>query len=121
MNKVLAILLTPLFFVPACVANDTIDVPPSEAVNVTCTSPSGKSIYNLIFNLKDAKGSIRYRYMSQDVYYHVNISKQDNKLVLGKAYFDRSNSGETKGNSFTFLYNKRDNTFEENGLISKCN
>ena len=121
MNKVLAILLTPLFFVSACATSDTIDAPPSEAINVTCKSPSGKSIYDLMLNLKDAKGSIRYRFMEQDVYYHVNMSMQNNKLVSGKAYFYRSNSGETKGNSFTFLYNKRDNTFEENGLISKCN
>lgn len=58
--------------------------------------------------------------MKQDIFYKVAVEKKNNK-IKGIAIFDRSNTGEKKGNPFTFEYSIDENAFTELEVKSKCN
>ena len=85
-----------------------------------CVSDSGNSIYDLSLNTSSTDGTIRYRYMGQDIIYDVHIYSSDNDLVRGIATFKSSNSGETKGNPFEFQYFPSLNKFSELNIIARC-
>ena len=85
-----------------------------------CVSESGNSIYDLSLNTSSSDGTIRYRYMGQDIIYDVHIYSSDNDLVKGIATFKSSNSGETKGNPFDFQYFPSLNKFSELNIIARC-
>lgn len=85
-----------------------------------CVSESGNSIYDLNLNTSSTDGTIRYRYMGQDIIYDVHIYSNDNDLVKGIATFKSSNSGETKGNPFNFQYFPSQNKFSELNIITRC-
>jgi hypothetical protein len=91
----------------------------AEIVTTKCVSPSGASVYELKFDLTNNKGEIRYKYMKQDVFYKVALEKTGGK-IKGIAIFDRSNSGEKRGNPFNFEYSLVENTFTDLNLKSKC-
>ena len=85
-----------------------------------CVSDSGNSIYDLSLYTSSADGTIRYRYMGQDIIYDVHIYSSNNDLVRGIATFKSSNSGETKGNPFDFQYFPSLNKFSELNIIARC-
>ena len=90
----------------------------SKTIITECVTKNG-SIYNVKLNTNLKNGEIRYRWMGQDVFYKVGISYYDNNEIRGFGIFDRSNTGEIKGNPIEFTYNLKDNIFYD--LVSaKC-
>lgn len=92
----------------------------AEILETECRSKSGQSIYNLKLNLETNSGKIRYRFMEQDIYYTVRFKNNENKLI-GIADFEKSNTGETKGNTFDFIYYKEEKALEELNVKAICN
>ena len=90
----------------------------AKTIITECVSDGG-SIYNLTLNTNLKNGEIRYRWMGQDVSYKVGITSYDNNEINGFGVFDRSSTGETKGNPFEFRYSILENTFNE-GTVAKC-
>ncbi len=90
----------------------------AKTIITECVSDGG-SIYNLILNTNLKNGEIRYRWMEQDITYKVGISSYDSNEISGFAVFDRSNTGEIKGNPFEFRYSIIENTFNEL-IAAKC-
>jgi hypothetical protein len=88
-------------------------------ITTKCISPSGASVYDLSLDITNNKGEIRYRYMKQDIFYKV-ATKKKKKIIEGIAIFDRSNTGEKRGNPFNFEYSIDENTFTELNIKSKC-
>lgn len=92
----------------------------SETIVTTCISESGLSIYDLNLNLTDNSGQIRYRYMQQDVYYSVTLQKVESGVFSGVAVFESSNTGEIRGNDFSFSYDTERDVFEELNVKANC-
>jgi len=85
-----------------------------------CVSSGGQSTYNLNFSLPLKNGQIRYRFMGQDVLYSVRLHEVSDSLVRGRADFQSSASGETRGTSFDFTYNPKTEVFVELNLEASC-
>ena len=90
----------------------------AKTIITECVSDGG-SIYNLTLNTNLKNGEIRYRWMGQDIFYKVGITSYDNNEINGVGIFDRSSTGETKGNPFEFRYSILENTFNEL-TVAKC-
>ena len=90
------------------------------SISTKCTSESGRSEYTLNLDTNARDGMIRYKFMEQDVFYKVIIAKVESGIVEGMAVFEKSNTGEDKGNSFLFKYDLNNNVFEELNIIAKC-
>lgn len=111
MKRIFA-LLTVLFFISVnCLA---------ETINKSCTSKSGKSIYDISFNTIERSGEIRYRFFDQDVFYSVQITSINGNKIQGIAEFKDSRSGETRGKSWVFTYEKSKQTLMDNHLEALC-
>ena len=93
----------------------------AEIIKVQCISASGRSTYDLELDTEMQTGEIRYRFMSQDVFYSVRLNSKDSKAITGVAEFKGSLSGEVKGNPFAFSYDSRTQTFAELNIKSACN
>jgi len=89
-------------------------------LTATCKYQSGLSTYVLKFDLTAGSGDIRYRFMDQDVFYTAHIQQITDSELRGIAVFSRSNSGETKGNPFNFVFNIRENVFYELNVSAPC-
>jgi len=92
----------------------------AEIVKVQCVSVSGRSIYDLELDTEIQTGEIRYRFMSQDVFYLVRLNSKDSKVISGVAEFKGSLSGEVRGNPFAFSYDSRSQTFVELNIKATC-
>ena len=94
----------------------------ADAINKTCVSDSGLSIYDISLDTEpNSYGEIRYRFMEQDVFYSAVIRiREDNKLI-GIAEFNEGRSGESKGVSWIFTYDTEKQTLKDNDNIeAKC-
>ena len=87
-------------------------------ISATCTSESGSSEYYL--NLSSSGGTIRYKFMGQDVIYKVKQTVHEGSKVFGLAEFDSSITGETRGTPFMFEYNLITNSFSELNITANC-
>lgn len=92
----------------------------AEVIKVQCVSASGRSTYDLELDTEMQTGEIRYRFMSQDVFYSVRLNSKDSKVITGVAEFKGSLSGEVKGNPFAFSYDSRTQTFAELNIKAAC-
>ena len=92
----------------------------AETLDMDCESKSGLSTYSIFFELNSYSGTIRYRFMGQDVRYKAYIQSHDSEEVKGIAVFDQSSTGETKGNPFNFRYSFAENVFYELDIAAKC-
>lgn len=92
----------------------------AEMIKVQCVSASGRSIYDLELNTELQVGEIRYRFMSQDVFYSVRLNSKESKQVTGLAEFKGSLSGEERGTPFAFTYNSQTKTFRELNIKATC-
>ena len=92
----------------------------AEEISTSCLSASGMSRYDLNFDTETGKGTIRYRYMKQDTTYDVLIYEIKNSIIKGVAHFASSRTGDTKGNSFKFVYDYSNNLFSEVNINAKC-
>ena len=86
----------------------------------SCVSESGKSKYWLSLNTQNRNGEIRYKFMQQDIIYKVHLYTVGANFIEGIANFERSNSGETRGNPFKFSLDLKNNEFKELNLTAKC-
>ena len=91
----------------------------AKTIITECVSDGG-SLYNVTLNTNLKNGEIRYRWMGQDIFYKVGITSYNNNEIKGFAVFDKSNTGEIKGNPFEFRYNIKENTFNELNVVAKC-
>ena len=92
----------------------------AEEISTSCLSASGMSRYDLNFDTQTGKGTIRYRYMKQDTTYDALIYEIKNSIIKGVAHFASSRTGDTKGNSFKFVYDYPNNLFSEVNINAKC-
>ncbi len=92
----------------------------SPHVKKRCTSSSGRSVYDLNFSLPLKNGQIRYRYMGQDVLYSVTLNTVTDTVVRGRAEFESSATGETRGNSFDFTYEPKAERYKELNIEASC-
>ena len=92
----------------------------ADMVSTSCLSESKLSRYDLKFDTDENVGNIRYRFMKQDIFYDVIITEQSYSKIKGTAHFGSSNSGETKGHSFEFVYDHSNNLFSEFNVQAKC-
>lgn len=108
----------------ACVFGTTVTGNPEEGksphVKKRCRSSTGKSVYDLNFSLPLRNGQIRYRFMGQDVLYSVTLNKVTDALVTGRAEFESSATGETRGTSFDFSYEPKAERFSETSVRATC-
>ena len=68
-----------------------------------CVSDSGMSKYWLTLNTSERRGAIRYQYMGQDARYVVKAMQIDGRKVSGRADFQSSLTGETRGNPIAHI------------------
>jgi len=92
----------------------------SAHVKKQCISSSGRSIYDLNFSLPLKNGQIRYRFMAQDILYSVTLKEVSETVIRGRAEFESSATGETRGTSFDFTYNPRTERFRELNTEATC-
>tara|TARA_B100001250_G_C19240577_1_gene546332 strand:+ start:85 stop:441 length:357 start_codon:yes stop_codon:yes gene_type:complete len=97
----------------------------SKIIDTICISESGNSKYILNFDTEPKEfvgydGTIRYQFFGQDVLYKVHIEYKKSNIIGGIAVFESANSGETKGNPFSFTYNVKKRTFVDKNLKAKC-
>ena len=92
-------------------------------VNKTCTSPSGKSIYQISLNSEiDSVGQIILRFDNQITFYSAKVKITDNDKLVGVSKFLRSETGQTQASPWIFTYDYKKNVFIDDGrLISACN
>jgi hypothetical protein len=118
MKKLLLVFLrsSPLY------AENIIDNQESFIVNKTCTSSSGLSIYDISLNTEiNSYGEIRYRFVGQDVFYTAIVTKKEGNLLMGKAEFLESRTGDTKGRPWVFTYDIAKQILRDNENIeAKC-
>jgi hypothetical protein len=89
-------------------------------VETSCKSTTGLSKYDLSLDTQNKKGSIRYRFMDQDIDYLVGIKSFENGVVSGVAIFNKSRTGEKRGNPFDFKYDLKTETYSELNVTAKC-
>lgn len=92
----------------------------AEKIFTSCLSESRMSRYDLNFDIQTNKGTIRYRYMKQDTTYDALIYEIFNSKIKGVAHFSSSRTGDTKGNSFEFIYDYSNNLFTEVNIKANC-
>jgi len=83
-------------------------------------SDSGLSKYWLTLNTSDKTGAIRYQYMGQDVRYVVRTMQIDGSEVEGRADFQTSSSGETRGTPIAFVYDDSTGTLKDGSAAASC-
>ena len=103
-------------------AEKIIDKQESFIVNKTCTPTSGLSIYDISLNTEiNSYGEIRYRFFEQDVFYTAIVTRKEGNLLMGKAEFLESRTGETKGRPWIFTYDIEKHILRDNENIeAKC-
>ncbi len=94
--------------------------PPPVQINMFCVSESGLSRYWLALNTLDRSGWIRYQYMGQDVRYAVKSLQIEGAKVDGRAVFESSLTGETRGNPITFTFDSASDTLKDGSASATC-
>ena len=94
----------------------------ADLINKSCVSDSGLSIYDISLNTEpNSYGEIRYRFEGQDVFYSASIKTEEGSKLIGIAEFKESRSGESKGTSWIFTYDRESRTLKDNDNIeAKC-
>ena len=94
----------------------------ADLINKTCVTDSGLSIYDISLNTEpNSYGEIRYRFEGQDVFYSASIKTEEGSKLIGIAEFKESRSGESKGTSWIFTYDRESRTLKDNDNIeAKC-
>ena len=92
-------------------------------IQKNCISESGKTIYDIeIYEETYLEGEVRMRFFEQDVFYSAKTTTIDGDKVIGMAHFKSSRSGETRGSSWIYSYDKKENTLMDNANIKAiCN
>ncbi|WP_147391845.1 hypothetical protein [Pelagerythrobacter aerophilus] len=85
-----------------------------------CVSDSGLSKYWLALNTAEREGDIRYQYLGQDIRYVVTAMRVEGREVSGKADFESSTTGETRGTPIMFSYDATANTFTDGPTSASC-
>jgi hypothetical protein len=85
-----------------------------------CVSDSGLSKYWITANTSERTGAIRYQYMGQDVRYNIKTMKIDGSIISGRAEFQSSSTGETRGNPIMFSYSSDANILTDGGARAAC-
>ena len=95
----------------------------SMEIKTTCinkASPFSRgSVYQLNLDTNLNNGTLRYKFMDQDVIYKVYI-EQDRNFINGIAHFSQSYSGERKGSSFKFNIDLSKKIFKEGVITANC-
>ncbi len=82
-----------------------------------CVGDSGLSQYWVKISTAEESGSIRYRYMDQDVFYAVSYLKITDGIISGRANFQKSLTGEKRGSPLLFEYDTVKNTLKDGGAV----
>jgi hypothetical protein len=91
----------------------------AEDIYVSCTSPSGKSIYDLALPSEDEKtGEIRLRFEDQDILYSAKVKIINTLQIIGVAKYKASRSGHIEAKSWVFTYNIKTNTLIDDGRLT---
>ncbi|WP_066661761.1 MULTISPECIES: hypothetical protein [unclassified Sphingomonas] len=85
-----------------------------------CVSDTGLSKYWLTLNTSERRGAIRYQYMGQDAQYVVNAMQIEGRDVSGRADFQSSSTGETRGNPIVFTYDSAADTLKDGAASASC-
>lgn len=85
-----------------------------------CVSDTGLSKYWLTLNTSERWGAIRYQYMGQDVRYVVKAMQIEGREVSGRADFQSSSTGETRGNPIVFTYDSAADTLKDGAASAAC-
>ena len=85
-----------------------------------CVSDSGLSKYWLTMNTSERRGTIRYQYMGQDARYIVKAMQIEGRKVSGRADFQSSLTGETRGNPMFFDYNNATDALKDGAESAAC-
>lgn len=96
------------------------DKPMPNQIEKYCVSDSGLSKYWLTLNTSEPRGTIRYQYMGQDARYVVKDMRIDGRKLSGRADFQSSTTGETRGNSIIFSYDGTADTLEDGAVWATC-
>jgi|TARA_B110000483_G_C17856674_1_gene412513 hypothetical protein len=94
----------------------------AEDIYVSCTSASGKSIYDLALPSEDEKtGEIRLRFNDQDILYSAKVKIANTLQLVGVAKYKASRSGHQEAKSWVFTYKIETNTLIDDGrLTANC-
>ncbi len=109
--------LVAIMILPATACND---VPLPVQIDKYCVSDSGLSKYWLILNASEQRGTIRYQYMGQDAGYVVKAMRTGGRKVIGRADFQSSSTGETRGNPILFTYDSATDTLKDGAATAAC-
>lgn len=85
-----------------------------------CVSESGLANYRLNINVDLGQGSLRYRYMGQDIQYDVSRLRVNGSKLSGLAKFRSSATGEIRANPFSFVYDNSDGELQDGYSVAKC-
>ena len=85
-----------------------------------CVSDSGLSRYWLTLKTTERRGEIRYQYMGQDVRYAIKTMRIDGRMVTGRADFQSSSTGETRGTPIYFTYNGAADALMDGAASAPC-
>lgn len=85
-----------------------------------CVSDSGLSKYWLTLHTSERRGTIRYQYMGQDAQYVVKAMQIEGREVSGRADFQSSSTGETRGNPIVFTYDSAADTLKDGAASASC-
>jgi hypothetical protein len=85
-----------------------------------CVSDSGLSKYWLTLNTSERRGTIRYQYMGQDAQYVVKAMQIEGREVSGRADFQSSSTGESRGNPIVFTYDSAPDTLKDGAASASC-
>ena len=93
----------------------------SETIIKKCISKSGLSEFRINLNTDTYRGVADYNFAGQNVTYEIDKLELDGDLFHGLAGFLKSKTGETKGNSFVFIYDKTKNLVFDGDIQYFCN
>ena len=93
----------------------------AETIMKKCISKSGLSEFRINLNTDTFRGVADYNFAGQDVTYEIDKLELDGNLIHGLAGFHKSKTGETKGNSFVFIYDKTKNLVFDGDIQYFCN
>ena len=82
-------------------------------IMASCISESGASTFDIYFETDKNFGVFEYKYMGQDIIYASKNSVLVDGKIIGEAEFYSSRSGETKANSFMYVFDINNSTFTE--------
>ena len=95
----------------------------SMEIKTTCVNKSSHfskgSVYQLNLDTILNNGTLRYKFMDQDVIYKVYIEK-DKNFINGIAHFSQSLNGEREGSSFKFNIDLSKKIFKEGVVTANC-